>query len=112
MNLETHEHVVRQIVIELSGRIDAFHATGLRERIDKLFSEGISHFVLDLSHVQFLDSSGLAVLVSLLKRSKQSDGDVKMVMPESEAATRILRLTRFDKVFDIAPTVEEALKSL
>ena len=112
MQINISEHIVRMIVVAPEGRIDAFSAPGLKERLDNFVEEGVSKFVLDLTDVSFLDSAGMAVLVTLLKRSRQKGGDVKLVLPEEEAAQRILRLTRFDKVFDIADSAEEALEKL
>jgi anti-anti-sigma regulatory factor len=46
-----------------------------------------------------LDSAGLAVLVSALKRSRLKNGNVRLVWPKAEDAARILKLTKFDQVF-------------
>jgi anti-sigma B factor antagonist len=97
-------------VISLRGRIAAFHTSALREQFDALLSDGTKYYVLDLTHVEFLDSAGLAVLVNLLKRAQQEGGDVQMILPKSEGARRILRLTRFDKVFTIVETSEAAFQ--
>ena len=99
------------VVAALKGRIDAFYAPELREKMESFISQGFKQFVLDLTEVQFLDSAGLAALVSVLKRSQQEGGGVKMIMPRLEAAQRILKLTRFDKVFEIVDNSDLALKS-
>jgi anti-anti-sigma factor len=104
------EHVVRVAVVAPQERIDAFSAPALRERLDSLASEGLTQFVIDLSAVPFLDSAGLAALVSLLKRARAAGGDVKLVWPREEAAKRIFRLTRFDQVFEMAESADAALK--
>lgn len=110
MQINVAEHLVRMIVVTPEGRIDAFSAPTLRERLEQFLEEGVSKFVLDLTDVSFLDSAGMAVLVSLLKKTRQKGGDVKLILPSEEAAQRILRLTRFDKVFDIADSSEAALE--
>jgi len=114
MDIITNERTkngMRCVVITLRGRIAAFHTPMLREQFDGLIAEGVKHFVLDLSHVEFLDSAGLAVLINLLKRAQQEGGDAKMILPKAENAQRILRLTRFDKVFALSETAEEAVQS-
>ena len=78
-------------------------------RLDELLESGAQRFVLDLSEVPFLDSAGMAVLVSLLKRARQGGGDVRLVWPAEEGARRILRLTKFDRVFSMADSVAMAL---
>jgi anti-sigma B factor antagonist len=67
--------------------------------------------VIDLSKVGFIDSAGMAVLVNLLKRTRLADGNVYLVWPKEEAAQRILKLTRFDKIFTITSSAPQALRS-
>jgi anti-sigma B factor antagonist len=110
MELVVTEHILRTVIVQPHSRVDAFNAPALRERLEQLLAEDVRFFVLDLSNVPFLDSAGMAVLVSVLKRARQADGDVKLIWPREEAARRILRLTRFDRVFAMAETVSEALK--
>ncbi len=111
MELEITEHIIRIVIMKPSGRVDAFNAPVLRARADELFASGATRFVLDLTGVPFLDSSGMAALVSILKRARQAGGDVKMVQPREEAALRILKLTKFDRVFEMAATPEQAIAS-
>lgn len=109
MDMTLSEHVVRTMVLTPRQRIDAFTAPPLRAELDRLLQEGVRRFVLDLSLVPFLDSAGMATLVHLLKRARQLGGDVRLVWPAEEAARRILRLTKFDRVFTIAESAEDAL---
>jgi anti-sigma B factor antagonist len=108
MNLEVSMYSIA--IVAARDRIDAFSAPELRGRLEQLLSEGITRFVLDLSDVPFLDSAGMAVLVSLLKRARGAEGDVRLVWPRKEEAQRILRLTKFDRVFEMAETRDAALK--
>lgn len=109
MNLNLSEHIVRTVVVAPTERIDAFSAPQLRAALDQQFASGVRRFVLDLSSVPFLDSAGMAVLVSLLKRARELGGDVRLVWPTEEAARRIIKLTKFDRVFSMANTAEAAL---
>lgn len=109
MEFTLSEHVTRTIVIAPNRRIDAFSAPELRAVIDQQFQSGARHFVLDLSAVPFLDSAGMAVLVSLLKRAREAGGDVHLVWPTEEAARRIIKLTKFDRVFMMSDSAEAAL---
>lgn len=110
----TTEHKIdnsHPVVITLNGRITAFQAGALREQFAVLLDDGAKYFVLDLSQVEFLDSAGLAAMVYLLKQARQQGGDAKMILPKLGTAQRILQLTRFDKVFPLEETVEDALQS-
>lgn len=101
---------VRQVAPH--GRVDAYSAAALRERLDALLADNVSRFVLDLTEVPFLDSAGLAVLVTLLKRARQAGGDVALVWPKLNGPQRILQLTKFDRVFSMADSPEAAVRSL
>lgn len=106
MELKVSEQITRMITVHLAGRIDAFNVGEVRDHFTALLNEGGTRFVIDLSDVAFLDSAGMAALVSLLKQARQRGGDVSLVWPQLEGAKRILRLTKFDRVFtmlDAAP---------
>jgi len=110
MELTVREHIVRIHILEIRGRLEAFTVSALRDQQATLIDAGASHFVIDLSQTAFMDSAGMSALVSLLKRARQAGGDVVLVKPTDPAAYRILTLTRFDQVFTIKDTVEDAIK--
>lgn len=110
MNLMIRQHVLRVVIVAPQERIDAANAPELRQKLLDLADGGAANFVIDLSEVPFMDSSGMAVLVSILKRARQDGGDVKLVWPRVDAARRILNLTKFDRVFDMADTAAAATK--
>ena len=71
---------------------------------------GENTILLDLSAVDFIDSSGLGALVSVLKR--MSPTGKLVVCGLRDAAFNMFRLTRMDKVFPIFPSQDEALNAL
>lgn len=99
IEINTTEYILKIVTFVLKGRLDAFEAPALRRKCDEYLAAGVAHFVFDLTEVSMLDSAGLAVLVSALKRTRLMDGDVRLVWPREEAASRILKLTKFDQVF-------------
>ena len=99
LEINTDEKIIKIVTLHLRGRVDAFEAPALRKQCDEYLANDFSHFVFDLAEVSMLDSAGLAVLVSVLKRSRLNNGDVRIVWPRAEAASRILKLTKFDQVF-------------
>jgi anti-sigma B factor antagonist len=111
MKLEIEEYPGRFTVVRPFERIDAFSAPELRERLLELIAVGNVYFVVDLSQTPFLDSAGMAALVNLLKRCRQLVGDVALVWPTEDAAKRILRLTKFDRVFTMFDDVQGALSA-
>ena len=110
MQLQITEHVIRVVVVAPQERIDALVAQEFRLHLHALLDDGATNMVIDLSAVPFMDSAGMAVLVSALKRARQAGGDVELVWPTAEAARRILNLTKFDRVFAMAETADAAVK--
>jgi anti-anti-sigma factor len=111
MEITVHNHIVQVAVVTADSRIDAFTAPKLRERLNALVAGGANRFVIDLTAVPFIDSAGMAVLVSLLKKARTASGEVILVWPSEEAARHILQLTRFDRVFPMADDVASALSA-
>ena len=95
-------------VIEVGGEIDVYTAPKLRETLISLVDNGRYHVVVDLEKVDFLDSTGLGVLVGGLKRVRTHDGSLSLVCT-SERLLKVFRITGLTKVFDIHPDVESAL---
>ncbi len=97
--------------ITLAGRLDASNTQTLKESLDHLIDGGIIYLVVDLEQVPFIDSAGLAALVSALKATHRVGGDVLLSGVQPQART-VFSLTMLDKVFAIHPDVEAALDSL
>ena len=108
MNIDVKEQT-GVFVITLSDRVDAFNVPPLREKMQALLNDSAVNFIVDLSNVTFLDSSGMASLVNLLKNARQSGGEVRLVNPSHVDVARTLSLTKFDRIFDIRSTVEDAI---
>lgn len=100
MKIVIEEQVQRTVTLVIQDRLDAFSAPALRAEVDRLTDAGVKDFVIDLSATPFMDSAGMAVLVSLLRRTRTVGGSVKLVWPRSEAVRRTLQLTHFDRVFE------------
>ena len=96
------------LVLTIEGRLDASTASAFKSRIKTLVESGQVRFVVDTSLLQFLDSSGLGVLVSALRLAGQAGGDVKIARLSREMKS-LLALTRLNKVFEIHESVENAV---
>jgi anti-sigma B factor antagonist len=87
--------------------VDVYTAPRLRERLLELIDAGARHVVVDLGRVDFLDSTGLGVLVGALKRLRTADGTFALVC-DKEPLLKIFRITALDQVFPLHSTVEAA----
>lgn len=95
-------------VISVSGEIDVYTAPSLKERLNELVADGHYELVVDMAGVEFLDSTGLGVLVGGLKRVRSHDGTLSLVCAQ-EKILKVFRITGLTKVFPIRATLAEAL---
>jgi anti-sigma B factor antagonist len=94
-------------VLEVGGEIDVYTAPQLRERLIALVESGDRRVVVDLANVEFLDSTGLGVLVGALKRLRGVDGEFSLVCAQ-ERLLKIFRITGLDRVFTMYGSVDAA----
>jgi anti-sigma B factor antagonist len=99
------------LVVKLyETRLDSYVATEFRDEMDKFAKQGNSQIVLDLSAVEFVDSSGLGAIVTTQKRLG-SERDL-VICGANEPVTRLFKLARLDKIFRIVLDENEALAAL
>jgi anti-sigma B factor antagonist len=94
-------------VVDVTGEIDVYTAPKLREKLIELVSEGTYQVVVNLEAVDFLDSTGLGVLVGALKRVKAHDGSLSLVCTQDKIL-KIFKITGLTKVFPIHDSIEQA----
>lgn len=107
MSITTREQAGRTVV-QVGGEVDVYSAPTLRDRLNALVADGHHDLVVDMQGVQFLDSTGLGVLVGGLKRVRTHDGSLHLVCSQ-ERVLKVFRITGLTKVFAIHDTVDEAL---
>jgi anti-sigma B factor antagonist len=97
-------------VLDVKGEIDVYTAPKLREKLIELVADGTYDVVVNLEGVDFLDSTGLGVLVGALKRVKAHDGSLSLVCTQDKIL-KIFKITGLTKVFPIHDSVEQAVSS-
>lgn len=95
-------------VLEVAGEVDVYTAPTLRDRITDLLDGGQRRLVVDLATVEFIDSTGLGVLVGALNRAKELGGELDLVCPQ-ERVLKLLRITGLDHVFTVYESVTQAV---
>lgn len=96
------------LVVTLAGDVDLHRTPELQQELVRVVEKHPRRIVLDLSGVQYMDSSGVASLVKLLSSTRRQNIDLKLcgLLPRVRS---IFEITRLDTVFDICPTVKEAM---
>lgn len=109
MELEIPDHDTDDwTVLAASGEIDVAAAPGLRERLGELIDGGTTQLVVDLERVDFIDSTGLGVLVGAVRRARSAEGDLRLVCTNTRLL-KVFDVTGLGEVFTIAPSVDDAL---
>lgn len=93
-------------VLEVSGEVDVYTALRLREAIVSAIDDGHTRLIVDVEQVQFLDSTGLGVLVGALKRVRADGGSLDIVCTQPRLL-KIFQITGLDKVFGLHAGIEE-----
>lgn len=111
MDLVVSERGDGVVVIDVGGSVDVYTASDLRNGLDTQIHQGRTRLVIDLRDVDFLDSTGLGVLVARLKLVRSQDGWLRLVCADDKIL-RVFRITGLDKVFHIHDSVEDALETV
>jgi len=98
-------------VIELEGEVDVYTAPQLKQQMINLLESGNKQMIIDLTKVEYLDSTALGVLIGGLKRMREMDGNMMLVCP-SARIRRVFEITGLDKIFDIYNTADEAQEAV
>ncbi len=96
------------IRVTILGELDLATAPELERTLGEIEASTAATIILDLDQVEFLDSTGLGVLVGGLKRVRAHEGSLRLVCTQ-ERILKIFRITGLTKVFPIHSTVDEAL---
>ena len=107
LTLTTRE-VDGKTIVAVGGEIDVYTAPKLRDKITELVAEGVYDIVVDMGEVEFLDSTGLGVLVGGLKKVRAHDGSLQLVCSQ-DRLLKIFRITGLAKVFVIHDSADAAL---
>ncbi|WP_425424709.1 anti-sigma factor antagonist [Streptomyces aurantiacus] len=98
-------------IVELGGEIDVYTSPFLREALADLVMQGQYRHIIDFSRLDFLDSTGLNVIVADLKAVRKHGGQVLLVCHNvrSQEILKILRITNLVNIFPVYGTVDEAV---
>jgi anti-sigma B factor antagonist len=109
-DLSIHVHVSGGMhVFELIGSLDIATAPTVRAALLEASERGDHRLIVDLTKLEFLDSTGLGALIGGQRRAKEFDGDVRLVASEGQIL-RLLRITGLLNVFSVYPTLDAALR--
>lgn len=94
-----------KLAVKVSGEIDAYTAPQLREKLFPMSEKKGVKMVVDLSEVNYMDSTGLGVFVGVFKNVRANDGEFKIV-GLSERLQRLFEITGLADIIDINSQIE------
>ncbi len=92
-------------------KLDSTLAPILKTELITLNAEGTRNIILDLSEVNYTDSSGLSSLL-VGNRTYQQDGGIFILAALSEHTMKLIKISQLDGVLNILPTIEEAIDAV
>ncbi len=99
-------------VLSLNGNLIGEEVgSGILEAANEAVNKGLVLCLIDIENVKYINSSGIGVLITLLTKFRNHEGEVVIVKP-SEHVNKLLIITKLTAIFKIADSVEEAIKEL
>lgn len=111
MNIERSTVAERIPVLRLSGELDLRNVPEVRQAIRGLIDEGLVNFIINLTGLEFIDSSGLGVLVGGLARVREKQGTIKLAC-SNRRILRVFEMTRLTQLFDIYDNDDDAARDI
>ena len=93
-------------VVVAAGELDLHTAPPLRDHLLGLIEQGTSRLAVDMSKVDFMDSSSLGGLITCLKRLRERDGQLALVGLDGPPM-KVMTLTGLDRVFELVGSTDE-----
>ncbi len=90
--------------------LDAFSEPTFLKVLSSKIDEGPKQIILDLSQIDFVDSSGLGALVRIAKHAQTANGSLQIVT--NARVTQTVKLVRLEKFLSLQPSVEAALENV
>lgn len=111
MNLEVRKEGEIVCVTLANKKLDSTNSTEFKGQIIDLINQGGIYLLLNLTFVEFVDSSGLGALISVLKTLKQCKG-VIVICETKPAVQNLFKITRIDLVIDVCLNEKQGLEDI
>lgn len=108
----THKVQDDVLVLKFEGDlIGENHGPELISIANDSLNDNINDCIIDISEVRYINSSGIGVLITLLTKFRNKEGEVILVKP-SKSVEKLLLITKLSSIFQVAGTAEEAISLL
>lgn len=108
-SLNDHEGLV---LLQMSGKlVDKAEAVDIGAEVEEQMSEGHNRFIIDLSELEYMNSTGLNIILNLMNKCRDKGGDA-VVAGSTVRIKSLFSVTKLDSVFTLKDSTEEAVKHL
>ena len=98
-------------MVELEGELDFHSSPELRKKLGEMIAKQAPKIVIDLSRVEYMDSSGIATFVEAFQKTKRYNG--RLILAGLTATVRgVFEIAKLESIFEITDSVNEALGRL
>ncbi|SRR6266403_675120 len=97
-------------ILALKGRLTVGEASSLREKVSEVLAAGRKNVILNLQHVDYIDSTGLGSMVICFTTLKKAGGALKLVNP-NKRNIELLLLTKLHTIFEVFSDEQDAVNS-
>jgi anti-sigma B factor antagonist len=98
--------------IIVHGEVDLYNANELKEKVNMSTDRAQSpNVIIDLKDVEYIDSTGLGILIGIKRRTTEKTGKMVLVL-YSDRINKLFEITGLNKVFTIARNVEDAIAAI
>jgi len=99
-------------VIQLKGEFMLPDSEAFKVCAEQLFDKGKVHLILDMTQLTYIVSSGLGIVVLILKKARSLGGDLIFLKIQGGLVEGVFRMTRFNELIEMYDTVEQALAQI
>lgn len=98
------------VILALKGRLTVGESSAVRDKINALIAAGSINVILNLEHVEYIDSTGLGAMVICFTSLKRAGGALKLVNP-NKRNVELLLLTKLHTIFEVFSDEQDAVNS-
>lgn len=111
MKIDLHEDRHGIQILGLTGEMDLYSSGSLKETVVGLWNDGVSRLVIDLSQLEYVDSSGIGVLLAVYS-SSQKRGNRIVFSGATGSVMKVIELTKLDGFLPLERSTEKAIETL
>jgi len=109
LKINTQDVPGNVIILTPIGEVDIYTSPVLKEKINSLIEHNSRRILIDLSHLEYIDSTGIGVIRSSLNQIHSCNGDIRLLSP-TVLVKRMLELTNVDRIARVYDKQSDALR--